>query len=301
MTVPNSFSGKAQATTLYADVSNVATSFTVTATGTWTETVGSHIGQPLGTSGPFVITLDYGQSTEEKVLCTGITGSGPYTITVATGGRGYDSGPGNPSAQGHSASSAYPVVHTYSADIPQQANLGVTNAAAAQATANSATTTANAALPKAGGTMTGAINMNSQALSNLATSTTAQDAATYAQVSTAQTTANNVQLPSSALKINGTVPSTATPLKVVGWTVTVTTANQSTTGAGVSIPYAFPNALMSVVGTFSNESSAAGAGSRCTIDTNSANNSFRVWVYNAAGSKVANGGTYQFSFIAVGY
>ena len=297
MTVPNSFSGKAQATVLSADVTNVATSFTVAATGTWTETVGTHIGQPLGTSGPFVLTLDYGLTTEEKVLCTGITGSGPYTITVSSGGRGYD----GTSAVAHLASTAGSVIHTYSADVPNQANLGVTNAAAAQATADAATTTANAALPKSGGTMTGAISMGSQALSNLATSTTAQDAATYAQVSTAQTTANNVQLPSSTLKINGTVPSTATPLKVVGWTAIITTANQSTTGAGVSIPYSFPNALMSVVGTFSNESSSAGAGSRCTIDTNAANNSFRIWVYNAAGSKVANGGTYQFSFVAVGY
>jgi len=281
MTTPNSFSGSAQATTLTGTGIGASDStFTVASVSTWKETIGSNIGSYLGTSGNFVVTIDYGTSSEEKVLCSGpITST---TINVVT--RGYDGatpGTGVP----HSAGAV--VVHTISTDVPYFANLGATVAAAA--------------LPKAGGTMTGAINMGSQALSNLATSTTTQDAATYGQVSAVQTTAYNVQLPSSTLKIYGTVPSTATPLKVIGWTAVITTANQTTTGTSVAIPYSFPNALMSVVGTFSNESSSAGAGSRCTIDTNNANNSFKLWVYNAAGSKVANGGTYQFSFVAVGY
>ena len=265
--VPSSFSGKAQATVLSADVSDVATSFTVDAISTWTETVGSYIGENLGISGPFVLTLDYGlgSTLEEKVLCTGISGTTVYVYNSGgETGRGYD----GTSASGHSASTAGPVIHTYSADVPNQANLGVTNAAAAQATADAAQSTAD----------------------------TAQSTA-----DTAQSASYNVQVASTTGKIYGTVPSTATPLKVVGWTTVVTAANQTTTGAGVAIPYNFPNVLMSVVGTFSNESASGGAGSRCTIDTNSATNSFKVWIYNAAGSKVANGGTYQFSFVAVGY
>jgi hypothetical protein len=298
MTVPTSFSGSAQATTLYANVTNVATSFTVTSIPNWTETVGSHIGQPLGTSGPFVITLDYGQSTEEKVLCTGITGSGPYTITVATGGRGYDSGPGNPSAQGHSASSAYPVVHTYSADIPQQANLGVTNAATAQSTADAATTTANAALPKAGGTMTGAIAMGANKITNLAAGTTTTDATNYTQLSAVSTVANGTQLATGTGKLSGTIPSTATPLRVIGWTQSITVATASA-GIGVAIPSGFTNALMSVVGTYANEGTS-GVGLRVVIDTNgSATDSFKAWIYNAAGTRVATTGV--FSFVAVGY
>ena len=258
--VPSSFSGKAQATVLGSDISDTDLSFTVASTSTWTETVGSYIGENLGISGPFVLTLDYGlgSTLEEKVLCTGISGTTVYVYNSGgETGRGYD----GTSASGHSASTAGPVIHTYSADVPNQANLGVTNAAAAQATADAAQSTANAA----------------------------------------QSASYNVQVASTTGKIYGTVPSTATPLKVVGWTTVVTAANQTTTGAGVSIPYNFPNVLMSVVGTFSNESASGGAGSRCTIDTNSATNSFRVWIYNAAGSKVANGGTYQFSFVAVGY
>ena len=296
MTVPSSFSGKAQATALSADVSNVATSFTVAATGTWTETVGTHIGQPLGTSGPFVLTLDYGLTTEEKVLCTGITGSGPYTITVSSGGRGYD----GTSAVAHLVSTAGLVVHTYSADVPYQANLGVTNAAAAQATANAATTTANAALPKAGGTMTGAISMNGQALSNLATSTTAQDAATYAQVSAVQTTANNSQVPSTAgsIAIKTTYPTLPQALRVVGWTQNVAAASG---GTSIAIPAGFTKVLLSVVGAYANEATVAG-GFRIVVDNNgpTATDSFKAWIYNSSGTKLTTG-SYQFSFVAVGY
>lgn len=304
--VPNSFSGKAQATTLTADVSNVATSFTVTSASTWTETVGTHIGQPLGTSGPFVLTLDYGLTTEEKVLCTGITGSGPYTVAVYNSGgetgRGYD----GTSAVGHYAATPNQVViHTYSADVPNQANLGVTNAAAAQATANTgvanaatAQTTANAALPKAGGTMTGAIAMGSNKITGLGAGTTTTDATNYTQLSAVSTVANGTQLGSGTGKLNGTIPSTPTPLRVIGWTQSITVAVAGT-GVQIAIPSGFTNALMSVVGTYANEGSS-GIGLRVVIDTNdTATASFKAWIYNAAGTRVATTGI--FSFIAVGY
>lgn len=298
MTVPSSFSGKAQATTLTADVTNVATSFTVTSASTWLETVGPNSGQPLGTSGPFVITLDYGYPTEEKVLCSNISGT---TITVASGGRGYD----GTSAVGHSYANAYPVVHTYSADIPYQANLGVTNAATAQATANTAVTnaataqaTANAALPKAGGTMTGAIAMGNNKITGLGAGTTTTDGVNYTQLSAVSTVANGTQLASGTGKLNGTIPSTPTPLRVIGWTQSITVGVASA-GIGVSIPSGFANALMSVVGTYANEGTS-GIGLRVVIDTNdTATNSFKAWIYNAAGTRVATTGI--FSFIAVGY
>jgi hypothetical protein len=60
---------------------------------------------PLGTSGPFVVALDYNTSSEEKILCSGITGT---TIAVATGGRGYDGTP----AQSHSSNATAVVVWT---------------------------------------------------------------------------------------------------------------------------------------------------------------------------------------------
>ena len=273
MTIPTSFSGKAQATTLYADVSNVATSFTVTATGTWTETVGSHIGQPLGTSGPFVITLDYGQSTEEKVLCTGITGSGPYTITVATGGRGYD----GTSAVGHSAASAYPVVHTYSADIPQQANLGVTNAAAAQATADTATTNAAAA------------------------QSTANTAQTNAAA--AQTTANGPNLTAAATLV-GTNPTFGTA-PLVNYTFTAVVNPNSSGYATVTLPYTLPHSIIGMSATMCyNASKTAYIGAIAAVDgtQSSSRNSCKVWLINNGGQVItATGDSFRINITVCGY
>lgn len=145
MTAPSSFSGSAQATTLGGAItSTTQSSFTVASVSGWLETVGSHVGQPLGTSGNFVVCIDYGTSSEERILCSSITGT---TINVATVGgvlqRGYD----GTTATTHSFGAT--VVHTISTDVPYQANLGVTNAAAAQSTANTANTTANSALTAA--------------------------------------------------------------------------------------------------------------------------------------------------------
>jgi len=292
MTVPLSFSGKAQATYLATAITDpAATSFTVISASTWTETVGDHIGSALGTSGPFVLTLDYGLPTEEKVLC--------YAVNTSTGdvtgvSRGYD----GTTASAHVSAAANPVIHTYSADTPYQANLGVTNAATAQSTANTATTTANAALPKAGGTMTGAIAMGANKITNLAAGTTTTDATNYTQLSAVSTVANGTQLGSGTGKLNGTIPSTPTPLRVIGWTQSITVATAGT-GVQIAIPSGFTNALMSVVGTYANEG-ASGIGLRVVIDTNdTATASFKAWIYNAAGTRVATTGI--FSFIAVGY
>ena len=141
MTTPNSFSGSAQATTLASGITSIGqTSFTLAASGTWLETVGSHVGSALGTSGNFVICVDYGTSSEERMLCSSVNTS-TNTVTVVT--RGYD----GTTALTHSVGAT--VVHTISTDVPYQANLGVTNAAAAQSTANTANTTANSALTAA--------------------------------------------------------------------------------------------------------------------------------------------------------
>jgi len=137
MTAPNSFSGKAQTTVLATGItSTTQTSFTLAASGTWLETVGSHVGSALGTSGNFVICVDYGTSSEERMLCSSVNVS-TGAIQVVT--RGYD----GTTALTHSVGAT--VVHVISTDVPYQANLGVTNAATALSTANTANTTANTA------------------------------------------------------------------------------------------------------------------------------------------------------------
>ena len=204
MTTPNSFSGKAQATYLVSDITDpAATSFTVVSASTWTETVpvgGSNVGSALGTSGNFVLTLDYGLPTEEKVLCSAVNTS-TGAVTVAT--RGYD----GTTARTHVASASNPVIHTYSADVPSQANIGVTNAAAAQATAN--TGVANAA--------------------------TAQSTA-----NTALTNAYGVNLTSRTPWV-GTNPSSPAVLKQYTFTTTVTPSGSGT--ASITFPTAFVNSL----------------------------------------------------------
>jgi hypothetical protein len=117
--------------------------FSVIDASSWVETInGASTSQPLGTSGAFVLTLDYGLPTEEKVLCPqgSLVGN---TITGAI--RGYD----GTTKSTHAASTSNPVIHTYSSDVPEQANLGVTNAAAAQSTADGAAAAANSAVSTA--------------------------------------------------------------------------------------------------------------------------------------------------------
>jgi len=228
--------------------------------------------------------LDYGQSTEEKVLCTGITGSGPYTITVATGGRGYDSGTGSPSAQGHSASSAYPVVHTYSADVPQQANLGVTNAATAQSTADTATTNAAAAQSTA-----------NTAVTNAATAQTTAN--------TAQTTANGPNLTAAATLV-GTNPTFGTA-PLVNYTFTAVVNPNSSGYATVTLPYTLPHSIIGMSATMCyTASKPAYVGAIAAVDgtQSSSRNSCKVWLINNAGGVItATGDSFRINITVCGY
>ena len=80
-----SYSGKAQATTLSVSMSGVDSSFTLTDVSTWLEA--PTYANELGTSGTFVVSIGYGSSTEEKILCSAVD-LGTGIVTVAT--RGYD-------------------------------------------------------------------------------------------------------------------------------------------------------------------------------------------------------------------
>lgn len=80
----------------------------VTSTSGWYEvsSSGTATTNPLGTSGPFTLVVDYGSYTEEKILCSGtITVTGvPSNINVwydgTNNGRGYDGTPINAHASG---------------------------------------------------------------------------------------------------------------------------------------------------------------------------------------------------------
>lgn len=70
-------SGNAAKTTLTADITASSTSINIASTAGW----------PDGSVGPFVIVIDRGLSSEEKVLIASRSGN---TLTVATNGRGFD-------------------------------------------------------------------------------------------------------------------------------------------------------------------------------------------------------------------
>jgi len=74
--------------------------FTINSTVDWYEVSisGTTTINPLGTSGPFTLVVDYGLPTEEKILCSGVIALGTNTtITIfydgVNNGRGYDGTP----------------------------------------------------------------------------------------------------------------------------------------------------------------------------------------------------------------
>lgn len=111
-----SYGGGCPPTTLSVDNT---TTITVASTSGWVETGTSN---PLGTSGPFVIAVNFGESAEEKILIAqgGISGN---TLTVWTDGsitgRGYDGTTASTAAAGAV------VVPVFSSVEAREANLAV--------------------------------------------------------------------------------------------------------------------------------------------------------------------------------
>jgi len=96
-----SYAGAATPTYLTAALSGVAASgqvISVANTSDWYEVTvsGTLSSNPLGTSGPFTLVVDYGTATEEKVLCSGVvaisaTGTNiPVWFDSTSSGRAYD-------------------------------------------------------------------------------------------------------------------------------------------------------------------------------------------------------------------
>jgi hypothetical protein len=111
------YAGGAADTTLNTGISNADTTITLAAATGW----------PSGTNGPFVIVINPGTSSEEKVLIQSRSGT---SLTVATSGRGYD----GTTAASHSVGAT--VRHSISAVDFDEANYWVTELAAAATAAN---------------------------------------------------------------------------------------------------------------------------------------------------------------------
>lgn len=100
------YAGAAIPTSLAANISAGATTFTILVGTGW----------PDGSVGPFEVVINRGGATEEKVLCSGLSGT---TLTVAASGRGYD----GTSASAHSSGEA--VEHCLTAVDLDEANQAV--------------------------------------------------------------------------------------------------------------------------------------------------------------------------------
>jgi len=117
--------------------------FTLASASGWYEVdaTGHATTNPLGTSGPFTVVVDFSTATEEKVLCSSVNVS-TGVVTVWTdgslNGRGYD----GTTIQAHTTSSTPNCFPVATAVENLQFNAGVntalTNAASAQSTANTA-------------------------------------------------------------------------------------------------------------------------------------------------------------------
>jgi len=188
-TTIRSYAGSAQPTYLASTLAATYTTgqtFTLGSASTWYELdfTGVLTTNPLGTSGPFVVDVDFGSATEEKILCSALNPS-TGVVTVWTdgtlNGRGYD----GTTAQAHSAGNGtnfnvFPVAtateslqfNKQIASNAYQISAEVTRAEGAESTLSTAisaeTTRAEAAeatkLPLAGGTMSGAIAMGGNAI-----------------------------------------------------------------------------------------------------------------------------------------
>lgn len=184
MTYPTeSFAGAATPTWVASTFSASATSATFHDLTTWTE-LGTN--DPLGTSGHFVIVVDYGKTTEEKILCSALNRT---TKVITFVQRGYD----DTTQAVHSAGSAgtpncFPVLSAN--DVKAlQTQIGVvgTSASNAQSTASSAASAASGAQSTANTALANAATAQSTANAKVASVTAADSTITVAGTSTAPT------------------------------------------------------------------------------------------------------------------
>ena len=126
-----SYAGGATPTTLATSIAANDLTFTLNSTTNWYETdlvnsTGHPSANPLGNSGPFVVALDYGTATEEKILCSSVVlSTGVVTVWVdgsnsSNTGRGYDGSAAQPHTSG-SSGTALPVFTSTEAGVANYA------------------------------------------------------------------------------------------------------------------------------------------------------------------------------------
>ena len=187
----------------------VETTFTIADASTWKEvgTNGQNTSNALGTSGYFVVVVDFGLSTEEHILCSGVnTSTGVITIWTdgTRNGRGWDGTPISAHSAGSSSSyNCFPFVGgtDFAAMTSVISGIPTTYAPLLSPTLNPSGTSAVGLIVKGLASQTGdlaqfqnsagtslvsvssagLLTLNSQKITGLANGTTATDAVAYGQ------------------------------------------------------------------------------------------------------------------------
>lgn len=186
MTYPTeSFAGAATPTYVTATFSASATSATFHDLSTWTE-LGTN--DPLGTSGDFIIVVDYGKTSEEKIRCSSLDlNTGVITFIE----RGYDdTTPAVHSAGNSTKPNCFPVLSA-SDIVALQDEIAVVGALASTADQNAtdALSGASQAIDDASTALSTANSALASAAAKVASVTAADGTITVAGTSTAPTVA----------------------------------------------------------------------------------------------------------------
>ena len=217
--------------------------FTLHSAANWYEVsaTGQATTDPLGTSGPFVVVLDFSSTHEEKVLCSSVNvTTGVVTVWTdgTNNGRGYDGTTISSHSPGNSGNpNVFPVA---TAVENRQFNTGVstaiTNAANAQSTANTALanaataqSTANTAEADAQTAIANAASAQSTANTALSNASTAQSTANTAvtNAATAQSTANTAL--ANAATAQSTADAKVASVTAADGTITIAGTTQNPT------------------------------------------------------------------------
>lgn len=162
------YAGAAKHTTLVGDITGASTSLTVA----------DATGYPTGATGPFAIAIGLGLASEEKLLIASRSGN---TLTVATGGRGYD----GTSASSHASGSG--LDHVLTATDLREANAFVNGGGVSTAGGSTITsaTAATKGLVVKGAASQSAYLLEAQTSAGAVVLTVAPDGRLAAQSSTA--------------------------------------------------------------------------------------------------------------------
>lgn len=209
-----SFGGGCTPTYLVSTITSSSTTATFGSLADWVEvdSNGAKTAQPLGTSGPFCIKLDWGLATEETVKCTSLN---PTTGVITFATRGFD----GTTAQAHTAGSSAKLNVFPTDTATDWVNL--------QATATTASTDASSALSAANSKVASVTAGDSSI--TIAGTTTAPTVAVASSGVTAGSYGSSLATPTITVDAKGRVTAATTNIALSPQTTATTTTTFGST------------------------------------------------------------------------